>query len=98
MFAGGGPAGPPVAPHLCRDQGVRDVCDQIGWVLDANRQPDRGVEHAYPLSDVGRDARVGHGCGMAGKRLGATQAHRQFEDLQRVQEFECSALAADNVE
>ena len=40
---------------------------------------------------------MGHACG-AGKRLGAAQAHRQLEDLQRVQEFESGGLAADNVE
>ena len=26
------------------------------------------------------------------------RAHRQLDDLQRVQEFECGGLAADNVE
>jgi hypothetical protein len=35
---------------------------------------------------------------LAGKRLGPALAHRQLEYLQRVQEFECGGLAADNVE
>ena len=39
-----------------------------------------------------------HAGGQAGKRLGAAQAHRQLEDLQRVKEFECGGLAADDVE
>src|SRR2546430_8679354 len=79
-------------------QGLRDVRDEIGRVFDADRQPDRGVENAYFLADVSRNAGVGHACGQAGKRLGAAQAHRQLEDLQRVQEFERRRLAADNVE
>ena len=65
--------------------------DQIGRVLDADRQPDRGVENAYSLADVGRNAGMGP-CGQAGKRLGAAQAHRQLEDLQRVEEFECDVF------
>ena len=84
--------------QLCRVQSLLDIGDQIGGVLDADRQPDRGVENAYFLADVGRNAGVGHACGQAGKRLGAAQAHRQLEDLQRVQEFERRGLAADNVE
>src|SRR6266404_4125134 len=58
----------------------------------------RGVENAYFLADFSRNAGVGHACRQAGKRLGAAQAHRQLEDLQRVQEFERRGLAADNVE
>jgi hypothetical protein len=41
---------------------------------------------------------VGPACRQAGKRLGAAKAHRQLEDLRRVQEFERGGLAADNVE
>jgi hypothetical protein len=67
-------------------------------VLDADRQPDCGVENAYFLADVGRNAGVGHARRQARKRLGAAQAHRQLEDLQRVEKFECGSLAADNVE
>src|SRR3954447_22999565 len=84
--------------RLCLVQSLRDVRDQIGRVFDADRQPDRGVENAYFLADVSWNAGVGHACGQAGKRLGAAQAHRQLEDLQRVQEFEGGGLAADNVE
>jgi hypothetical protein len=84
--------------QLCRVQSLRNISDQIGGVLDADRQPDRGVENAYFLADVSRNAGVGHACGQTGKRLGAAQAHRQLEDLQRVQEFECGGLAADDVE
>ena len=84
--------------QLCLVQSLRDVRDQIGRVFDADRQPDRGVENAYFLADVSRNAGVGHAGGQAGKRFGAAQAHRQLEDLQRVQEFECGGLAADDVE
>ena len=84
--------------QLCLVQSLRDISDQIGRVFDADRQPDRGVENAYFLADVGWNAGVGHACGQAGKRLGAAQAHRQLEDLQRVQEFEGGGLAADDVE
>ena len=84
--------------QLCLVQSLRDVRDQIGRVFDADRQPDRGVENAYFLPDVSRNAGMGHACGQAGKRLGPAQAHRQLEDLQRVQEFESGGLAADNVE
>lgn len=83
---------------VCLIQSLGDVRDQIGRVFDADRQPDRGVENTYFLTDVSRNAGVGHACGQAGKRLGAAQAHRQLEDLQRVQEFEGGGLAADNVE
>src|SRR5882672_8014334 len=69
-----------------------------GQVFDTDRKPDRGIENAYFFSDVSRNAGVGHAGGQAGKRLGAAQTHRQLEDLQRVQEFECGGLAADNVE
>src|SRR5688572_23429652 len=79
-------------------QSVRDISNQIRRVLDADRQPDRGVENAYFLADVGRNAGMGHAGRQAGKRLGAAQAHRQLEDLQRVQEFECGGLAADDIE
>src|SRR5216684_5587682 len=84
--------------QLCLVESLRDVRDQIGRVFDADRQPDRGVENAYFLADVSRNAGVGHACGQAGERLGTAQAHRQLEDLQRVQEFECGGLATDNVE
>ena len=84
--------------QLCLVQSLRDISDQIGRVFDADRQPDRGVENAYFLANVSRNAGVGHACGQAGKRLGAAEAHRQLEDLQRVQEFEGGGLAADNVE
>src|ERR1700680_4575829 len=43
-------------------QSLRDVRDQIGRVFDADRQPDRGVENAYFLADVGRNPGVGHAC------------------------------------
>src|SRR4030081_341780 len=84
--------------QLCLVQSLRDVRDQIGRVFDADRQPDRGVENSYFLADVSRNAGVSHACGQASKRLGAAQAHRQLEDLQRVQEFECGGLTSDNVE
>src|SRR6266852_5387307 len=84
--------------QLCLVESLRDVRDQIRRVFDADRQPDRGVENAYFLADVSRNAGVGHACGQAGERLGTAQAHRQLEDLQRVQEFECGGLATDNVE
>src|SRR5450631_3481501 len=67
-------------------------------MLDADRQADRGVENPYLLADVGWHAGVSHACRQAGKRLGAAQANRQLEDLQRVEEFESRGLAADNVE
>jgi hypothetical protein len=54
-------------PLLCCIQSLRDVCDQVGRVLDADRQPDRGVENADLLTNVGRNARVGHGGRQAGK-------------------------------
>src|SRR6476660_10471455 len=44
--------------QLCLVQGLRDVGDQIGGVFDANRQPDRGVENAYFLAEVSRNAGV----------------------------------------
>src|SRR5258708_5313073 len=37
-------------------------------------------------------------CRQAGERLGTAEAHRQLEDLQRIEEFECRSLAADDVE
>ena len=78
-------------------QSLRDVRDQIGPVFNADRQPDRRVENTYFLTDVSRNAGVGHACGQAGKRPGAAQAHRQLEDLQRVQEFERGGLAAEAI-
>src|SRR4030088_1255129 len=69
---------------LGRVQSLRDVRDQIGRVFDADRQPDRGVENAYFLADVGRNPGVGHPCRQAGKRLGAAQGSLQLEDLKRV--------------
>ena len=84
--------------QLCLVQGLRDVGGQIRRVFDADRQPDRGVENAYFLADVSRNSGVGHACGQAGKRLGAAQAHRQLEDLQRVQEPERGGLPTDDIE
>src|SRR5882757_4448248 len=83
---------------LCLVQSLRDVRDQIGRMFDADRQPDRGVKYAYFVADVSRNAGVGHAGGQAGEWLRATQADRQFEDLQRVQEPERGRLAADDVE
>src|ERR1700682_5749253 len=56
-----------IAAKLRLVQGLRDVRDQIGRVFDADRQPDRGVENAYFLANVGRNPGVGHACGQAGK-------------------------------
>jgi hypothetical protein len=84
--------------RLCVAQSQRDVRYQIGWVFDPDRQPDCGVENAYFTTDFSWNARVGHACGQASKRLGAAEAHGQLDDLQRVQEFECGGLTADNVE
>src|SRR5258707_11603493 len=70
--------------QLCLVQSLRDIRDQIGRVFDADRQPDGGVENAYFLADVSRNAGGGHACRQAGKRLGAPQAHRQLEALRRV--------------
>src|SRR3981081_553611 len=48
--------------QLCLVQSLRDVRDQIGRVFDADRQPDRGVENAYFLADVSRNAVMSHEC------------------------------------
>src|SRR6202161_691847 len=68
-----------------RVQCLRDIRDQVGRVLDANRQPDRRVENPY----------AGW---QAGKRLGAAEAHSELEYLQRVEKFESSGLGAYDVE
>ena len=60
--------------RLCLVQSLRDVRDQIGRVFDADRQPDRGIENAYFLADISRNAGVRHACGQAGKRFGAAQS------------------------
>jgi hypothetical protein len=62
--------------RLLGSQGLLDVRDQIGRMLDADRQPNGGVEDTYLLADVGRNAGVRHASRQASKRLGATQAHR----------------------
>ena len=46
--------------QLCHVQSLRDVRDQIERVFDADRQPDCGVENAYFLADVSRNAGVLH--------------------------------------
>src|ERR1043165_8190864 len=69
---------------LCFVERLREVRDQIGRMLDADRQTDRGLENAYSLPDVGRNARVGHASRVARQRLGAAETHRQLEDFQRV--------------
>ena len=84
--------------QLRRVQGLRDIGDQIGRMLDADRQPDRGVEHADFLADVGWNAGMRHARRQAGQQLGAAETDRQLEDLQRVEEFEGGGLAADDVE
>jgi hypothetical protein len=60
----------------------------------------RIVESRVPffVADVGWDAGVRHAGWQAGKRFGTAQAHRELEYLQRVEEFECCGLAADNLE
>ena len=68
-----------------RVQSLRDIRDQVGRVLDANRQPDRRVENPY----------AGW---QAGMRLGAAEAHSELEYLQRVEKFESSGLGAYDVE
>jgi hypothetical protein len=80
---------------VCLVQSLGDVRDQIGRVFDADRQPDRAVENTYLLADVSRNAGVGHACRQARKRLGAAQTHRQFDDLQSVQELEGGGLAVN---
>src|SRR5262245_56741204 len=44
------------ASKLCLVRSLCDVCDSDRTVLDADRQPDRGVENAYFLTDVSRNA------------------------------------------
>ena len=61
-------------------------------------EPDRRVANSDVLADIGRNAAVRHACRQARKRLGAAQAQRQLENLQRVEKFECGSLAPDNVE
>src|ERR1700733_10666457 len=84
--------------RLLRIQSLSDVRDQVGRVLYADREPDRGVENPDFFADVGRHAGMRHARGQARKRLGAAQAHRHLKDLQRVEEFKCRGLAADDVE
>src|SRR3984957_13252812 len=79
-------------------QGLSDVRDQVGRVLDADRQPDCRVENPYFVADVGRNTGVRHAGWQAGKGLGAAETHRELEYLQRVEKFEGSGLAADDVE
>src|SRR5258708_37256444 len=55
-------------------QSLRDVGDQIRRVFDADRQPDSGVENAYFLADVSRNAGGGHACGKGGTRYGTAQS------------------------
>ncbi len=88
----------PKGMALLHAQSLSDVGDQIGRMLDPDRQPDRRVENSHFVADFGRNARVRHACSQAGKRLGAAQAHRELEYLQRVEELECCSLAADDIE
>jgi hypothetical protein len=53
--------------RLLRIQSLSDVRDQVGRVLDSDRQPDRGVENPDFFADVGRHARVRHARRQAGK-------------------------------
>jgi hypothetical protein len=85
-------------PLLLRFQSLCYVSDQIVWVLDADRQPDRRVENSEFLLDVGRHAGMGYARRQACEGLSSTKAHRQLQDLQRVKKLECSRLAADNIE
>ena len=57
----------PQRAQLCLAQSLRDVRNQIGWVLDADRQPDSGIENADFLADVSWNTGVGHAGGQAGK-------------------------------
>ena len=84
--------------RLPRVQGLGNVGDQIVRMLDADRQPDRGVEDPDLLSHIGRHSGMRHARRKAGEGFRSAQADGQLEDLQRVEEFECGRLAADNIE
>src|SRR3954467_4198664 len=60
----------------------------------------RMVESRTPIFRrmSGGNAGVGHACREAGERLGAAEAHRQLEDLERVEKLECRGLTADDAE
>src|SRR5690242_2611753 len=85
-----------VTSVLCPAQSLHNIRNEIGRVLDTDRQSNCGIEDAYSLAHLGRNPGVGHACRQAGKRLGAAQAHGELEDLQRVQEFGCGGLTTDN--
>jgi hypothetical protein len=50
------------------------VCNQIGRIFQANRQPQHGVRDAAPESFLGRQAVVGGGARLGHQAFGATQA------------------------
>src|ERR1700735_667240 len=84
--------------RLPRVQGLGNVGDQIVRMLDADRQPDRGVEDPDLLSHIGRYSGMRHARRKAGEGFRPAQADGELEYLQGVEEFERGGLAADDVE
>src|SRR5262245_9796860 len=67
-------------------------------MLDADGQADGAVEYADAQAHVRRHAGVRGGGWMARQRLGAAEADRELEELQRVEKAECRGLPAGDVE
>src|SRR6185369_14632316 len=56
-----------------------EVGSKIIDVFNADAQPNQAIIDSPRLTDVGRDAGVGHGSGMADERLHASQAFGEAE-------------------
>src|SRR5215217_9309375 len=59
---------------------LAEVIFEVVAVLDADAEADEAVVDAPCLADLGRDAGVGHGGGVADERLDAPEALGQAEE------------------
>ena len=65
-------------------QGLFQIRDQVLRMLNADGQANSLRQHPNTISYLRRNPGMRHRRRMAGKRLGAAQANRQFYNLQRI--------------
>src|SRR3954451_11511919 len=77
---------------------LREIRDDVVWMLDADREADRRVGDADAVAHLLRHPGMRRRGRVRGKRFGAAEADRELEDAQRVEEAEGLGLAALDVE
>src|SRR5450755_406511 len=86
------------ANRLHRMERLFEIRNQIVGVFDANRNPDQRIGDPDAVASFLGQAGMRGAGGMGNQSLGSAEAHRQFNDLQSIQQTERFGLSAVNRE